>query len=98
MDMRTLDVILTVAAIVVGIMMLTGHGDIFMKGGNDAQRKKLYDEKKMEKVSGWGMILIGLATGINMYTTSFAAQIAYIVVLLVIFIGMIVLLKTKCKK
>ena len=46
-NMDSLDLILTVAAFIVGIMLLTGHGDIFMKGGNADVRKKLYDEKKM---------------------------------------------------
>ena len=44
-NMDSLDLILTVAAFIVGIMLLTGHGDIFMKGGNADVRKKLYDEK-----------------------------------------------------
>ena len=49
MNMDSLSLILTVAAFIVGIMLLTGHGEIFMKGGNADVRKKLYDEKKMEK-------------------------------------------------
>lgn len=98
MDMQTLDIILTIGALVVGIMLLTGNGAVFMKGGNDAARSKVYDEKKMEKVYGISMILIGLATGINMFMTGFVAQIVYIVVLLIILVGMVVLVKTKCKK
>ena len=52
MNMDSLGLILTVAAFIVGIMLLTGHGEIFMKGGNADVRKKLYDEKKMEKGCG----------------------------------------------
>ncbi len=43
--------ILTIAALVVGFMLFTGHGSVFMKGGNTQARAQKYDEKKMEKVS-----------------------------------------------
>lgn len=95
---RTLDFILTFAAVVVGIMLVTGNGGIFMKGGNTELRKKLYDEKKMEKASGIALILIGIATGIDSYTTGVVAKVTYIVVLVVIFAALIYYLKTKCKK
>ena len=51
--------ILTIAALVVGFMLFTGHGSFFMKGGNTQARAQKYDEKKMEKVSGICLILIG---------------------------------------
>ena len=44
MNMDSFDLILTVAALVMGVMLLTGHGDILMKGGNAAERKRLYDK------------------------------------------------------
>ena len=47
---RSFDFILAGIALIVGIMLLTGHGDIFLKGGNTKLRKEKYDEKKMEKV------------------------------------------------
>lgn len=37
--------ILTIAALVVGFMLFTGHGSIFMKGGNTQARNQKYDEK-----------------------------------------------------
>lgn len=95
---RTFDMILTIAALVVGVMMVTGHGELFMKGGNAELRKKIYDEKKMEKSGGIAMILLGIATGINMYTEGFTAKIIYIIVLVVIFGGLIYYLRTKCRK
>ena len=57
--------ILTIAALVVGFMLFTGHGSFFMKGGNTQARAQKYDEKKMEKVSGICLILIGVATGVR---------------------------------
>lgn len=95
---RTLDIILTVGALIVGIMMLTGHGEIFMKGGNDDLRKKIYDEKKMEKSGGIAMLILGIATGINMYTTGLTAKVVYIVVVIVVFAALVYYLRTKCKK
>lgn len=57
--------ILTIAALVVGVMLFTGHGSFFMKGGNTQARAQKYSEKKMEKVSGICLILIGVATGVD---------------------------------
>ena len=41
--------ILTIAALVVGFMLFTGHGSFFMKGGNTQARAQKYDEKKIGK-------------------------------------------------
>lgn len=43
MNMDSFDMILTILALGAGILLLTGHGDILMKGGNAGERKKLYD-------------------------------------------------------
>ena len=93
-----LDMILTVGSIVIGIMILTGHGDIFMKGGDAQKREKLYDKNKMDKASGIALILIGIATGIDSFTTGVAAKVGYVVVLLIILVVLIYFLKVKCKK
>ena len=85
--------ILTIAALVVGVMLFTGHGSFFMKGGNTQARAQKYDEKKMEKVSG-----IGVATGVDAFTTSVAAKIAYVVILFVILAVFLFVLRTKCIK
>ena len=57
MNMDSFDMILTIAALVMGVMLLTGHGDILMKGGNAAERKKLYDDKKVQLVSGVTLLI-----------------------------------------
>lgn len=95
---QTFSYILTIAAVVIGVMLLTGHGAIFMKGGNTQARAKKYDEKKMEKVSGICMLLIGIATGVDAFTTSVAAKIAYVVVLFIILAVFLFLLKTRCRR
>ena len=98
MNMDSLSLILTIAAFIVGIMLLTGHGDIFLKGGNADIRKKLYDEERMAKASGVALILIGIVSAVDLFTTALAFKIAYIVALLIIIIGLVYYLRVKCKK
>ena len=98
MNMDSLSLILTIAAFIVGIILLTGHGDIFLKGGNADIRKKLYDEEKMAKASGVALILIGIVSAVDLFTTALAFKIAYIVALLIIIIGLVYYLRVKCKK
>ena len=62
MNMDSFDMILTIAALVMGVMLLTGHGDVLMKGGNAAERKKLYDDKKVQLVSGVTLLIFGILT------------------------------------
>ena len=96
--MDSFDLILTVAALVMGVMLLTGHGDVLMKGGNAAERKKLYDEKKIQLVSGVTLLIFGVLTGLDMLIKSYVYDIIYLVLVIVIFIVMVVLIRKKCKK
>ena len=98
MNFDSLNIILTIAAFIVGIMLLTGHGDIFLKGGNSDISKKLYDEEKMAKASGVALILIGVVSAIDLFTTALAFKIAYIVALLIIIVGLVCHFITKQKK
>lgn len=95
---REFDFILAGAALIVGIMLLTGHGEMFLKGGNTELRKKKYDEAKMTRGSGISLVLIGIATFIDSYTTSAVAKIGYIVILLLILGGLALYLKFRCQK
>ena len=96
--MDSFDLILTVAALVMGVMLLTGHGDVLMKRGNAAERKKLYDEKKIQLVSGVTLLIFGVLTGLDMLIKSYVYDIIYLVLVIVIFIAMVVLIRKKCKK
>ena len=98
MNMDSFDLILTVAALVMGVMLLTGHGDVLMKGGNAAERKKLYDEKKIQLISGVTLLIFGVLTGLDMLIKSYVYDIIYLVLVIVIFIVMVVLIRKKCKK
>ena len=95
---RSFGLILAVIAFIAGIMLMTGHGDILLKGGNTKLRKEKYDEKKMTLGSGVALLLIGITTFIDAYTTAIAAKIAYIIVLLIILVGLALYLKYKCVK
>ena len=96
--MDSFDLILTVAALVMGVMLLTGHGDILMKGGNAAERKRLYDEKKIQLISGVTLLIFGVLTGLDMLIKSYVYDTIYLVLVIVIFIAMVVLIRKKCKK
>ena len=96
--MDSFDLILTVAALVMGVMLLTGHGYILMKGGNAAERKSLYDEKKIQLISGVTLLIFGVLTGLDMLIKSYVYDIIYLVLVIVIFIAMVVLIRKKCKK
>lgn len=98
MNMDSFDLILTVAALVMGVMLLTGHGDVLMKGGNAAERKRLYDEKKIQLISGVTLLIFGVLTGLDMLIKSYVYDIVYLVLVIVIFIAMVVLIRKKCKK
>nr|WP_297886030.1 DUF3784 domain-containing protein [uncultured Blautia sp.] len=95
---RSFDFILGGASLIIGILLMTGHGDFFMKGGNTQLRKAKYDEKKMAKGSGLALILIGIITFIDSYTTTVAAKIGYIVAVVVILVGLMWYLNNKCAK
>ena len=88
---RSFDFILAGIALIVGIMLLTGRG-------NTKLRKEKYDEKKMTKGSGVTLILFGIVTFIDSYTTSLTAKFIYILAILAILVGFVVYLKKKCIK
>ena len=89
---------LAAASIVIGILVLTGHGDLFMRPGREDQRKNVYDRARLEKASGILLIIFGVLTGIDCFTTSPAAKIAYLAALAAAFIVFIIYIKKKCMK
>ncbi len=98
MNMDSFDMILTVAALVMGVMLLAGRGDILLKGGNADARKKIYDEKKLQKVYGVTLILLGILTALDMVIKSYVYDIVYLVVVIVIFVISVVIARKKCRK
>ena len=98
MNMDSFDMILTVAALVMGVMLLAGRGDILLKGGNADARKKIYDEKKLQRVYGVTLILLGVLTALDMVIKSYVYDIVYLVVVIVIFAISVVIVRKKCRK
>ena len=78
--------------------MLLPDTVLFYERRKHTGQSQKYDEKKMEKVSGICLILIGVATGVDAFTTSVAAKIAYVVILFVILAVFLFVLRTKCIK
>ena len=99
MNFDSLNIILTIAAFHSRNNASRQDMGIFsLKGGNSDISKKLYDEEKMAKASGVALILIGVVSAIDLFTTALAFKIAYIVALLIIIVGLVCYLRLKCKK
>ena len=45
-----------------------------MKGGNAAERKKLYDDKNGQLVSGVTLLIFGILTGLDMVIKSYVLR------------------------
>ena len=43
---KSFGLILAVIALIAGVMLLTGHGDILLKGGNAKLRKDVYKRQR----------------------------------------------------
>ena len=49
---ETFSYILAIAALVIGVMLLTGHGGVFMKGGNTQARRAMPSASSLESRVG----------------------------------------------
>lgn len=92
------DVILTAAAFVVGVMMLTGKGDIFFKDRHSKSINTMYDMKKVQRGFGVVLLIMGAATGISMFLKNPVMDIAYVFIILLAFIGGVIYMKKYCRK
>lgn len=95
--MNSLDLIITAGALIIGVMLLTGHGDAFLKGGNDNFRKKTYDDAKMSRAYGIAMVIAGIATAVDSFTEGLTAKIIYIIFIIVVFVTAFVYVRKKCR-
>lgn len=99
MNLGMFDWILAIVLLVVGIMLLTGHGDAIMGGGpNGAERKELYDDKKMQRAFGIGFLLMAAANVITIFIHSFEISIAYMVFIVLIIVAEVIYVRKCCKK
>ena len=93
-----IDLVLTAAALIIGIMMFLGKGDFFLNDRNANERNRAYNMKKVERGFGVVLIIVGIATGISSFFSSSISYMIYTVVVLLAFAGGIVYMKKYCKR
>ena len=93
-----IDLVLTAAALIIGIMMFLGKGDFFLNDKNARERNRVYNMKKVQRGFGVVLIVVGIATGISAVFASSISYMIYTVVVLLAFAGGIVYMKKYCKR
>ena len=96
--MTAFGVIVVVGAFVIGIMLLTGHGDFFMQTGANPGMKKIYDDKKVAKASGIAFLVTAGLSAIDLFTDTLPLKVAYLVAIIVIFGVLFWYIVNKCKR
>ena len=96
---KTFDIFVIVVSFAAAGMLLTGHSDFIMNGGDRNKRKSIYDEKKMSKVFGIAFLLSGILTVLDSYVFKAAwSSIVYTVLLIIIFAAAMIYVRKKCRK
>lgn len=93
-----IDLVLTAAALIIGIMMFLGKGDFFLNDRNAKERNRIYNMKKVQRGFGVVLMIVGIATGISTLFSSSVSYLIYTVVVLLAFTGGIVYMKKYCKR
>jgi len=95
--MEGLGYIITGISLVCGVLLLTGHGDFLLKSGNATGSKEIYDQEKLRKACGIALLITGVVSLIDCFTTTMAFKIAYIVAIFAIFGALFWYIAKKCK-
>ena len=93
----SLGFILTGGALVIGVLILTGNGGFFLKGGKEEQRKKVYDQRRFEIATGVMLLVFALLTGIDCFTQGAFWKVAYVIATVLTFALYVVALRLWCK-
>ncbi len=93
-----MDILIAAVALICGVLLLTGHGDILLRGGDRQARKSMYDEEKMAKASGLVFVIIGIVTIIDSFLSGVGFKIAYTVIIAILFAGLVFYITKKCRK
>ena len=93
-----IDLILTAAALGIGILMLLGKGDFFLNDKNSKERNRVYDMDKVQRGFGVVLIIVGIATGVSAIFSSSMSYIIYTIVVLLAFAGGIIYMRKYCKR
>ena len=96
---KTFDIIVIVGSFLIAVLLLTGHSDFIMSGGDRKKRNAMYDERKMEKVFGIAFLISGIATVLDSYVIKAPWSAAvYTVLIILIFAAAILYVRFKCRK
>lgn len=100
MNFTLLDWGFAIILVVVGIMLVSGHGDVLMGGGavGAEERRRKYDEKKMQRAFGIGFLIMALANVITIFIKGLPASIIYTVFIILVIAGEIIYVNKYCKK
>lgn len=93
-----IDLILTIAALVIGILMILGKGDFFLNDKNAKNRNQIYDMDKVQRGFGVVLIIVGIATGVSAIFSSSMSYMIYTIVVLLAFAGGIIYMRKYCKR
>lgn len=93
-----IDLILTIAALVIGILMVLGKGDFFLNDKNAKNRNQIYDMDKVQRGFGVVLIIVGIATGVSAIFSSSMSYMIYTIVVLLAFAGGIIYMRKYCKR
>ena len=88
---------------IIGVILLTGHGADLIAGYNTSSKeeKSKYDEKKLCRIAGAGMVIVALLILImGLFESVLPASFARIALGLILadVIVTVILMNTKCKK
>lgn len=92
------DTILTMGALIIGVMMLLGKGNYFLNDKYASSRNKKYDMQKAQRGFGAALVVVGIATPISTRVSSFYGSVIYTVVVVIAFGLSFLYLKFFCKK
>lgn len=99
MEFEIFDWVLAIILLGVGVLLLTGHGDMIMGNGpSSVERKKLYDDAKMQRAFGVGFLLMGLANVLTIYVRNFAVSLGYLIFVILVIVAVAVYVKKCCRK
>ena len=96
--METFNQIITIGCLIVGVMMLTGRGDVLLNDKDAAERNKLYDMKKAQKGYGIAFIVIGIASAISMRVKTQMGFVIYLIIVIVSLAASVIYMKKCCKR
>ena len=95
---RELDLIIALFAAGAGVLLLTGHGDLFFSKKADPLRYAGYDMKKFEKPCGIVFILVGILTMADSFIGNYIFSLVYLGLIVLLFVWLFWYYRTKCRK